>query len=325
MPDFPSAIPEAKLQEAFDHLLRLDDNPADAQARRELQHWLEESPQNRRAWDKARRVWHMGAALAGDAAAAAPLPPDRQTRRPPPDHHRPPGKGPTLLLLAACLVFSLMTALEWEHADLFTRPSQIREAVLEDGSKVVLDGGSGLDVHFSERQRNVVLRRGEALFQVSHNAARPFHVLAGGVVVTVVGTRFDVRIDDQAVTVAVDGGRVRVENRNGVEAVPLQAGQGIRVDRDTGAMTPMIVEPDAVSAWRDGKLVVENATLAQVAEVLNRHYAGRLIILDSDLAARRVTGVFDLRHPASALRAAAAPYGGHVSEWGGILGFLSGV
>ncbi|HVI51864.1 MAG TPA: FecR domain-containing protein [Candidatus Sulfotelmatobacter sp.] len=303
-------IPDTVLQEAFDHLLHLCEQPDDILARRRLQRWLEQSSLHRQAWAKAKRTWDISNAM-GSESRPSVLTWSLPVR-------------PTLMMLAACLVLSLMMVCGLERGDLFSRPNEIREARLEDGSKVVMDGGSGLDVQFDDRQRNVALRRGEVFFDVAHDSDRPFRVRAGDVTVTVVGTQFDVRLDDEAVTVAVAGGRVRVANQSGEEAPPLQAGQAVRVERQSGAITAMSVEANDVAAFRDGKLVVDDATLAQVAQVLNRHYAGRLIILDDAMAEHRVTGVFDLRNPVSALRAAAAPYGGQVSEWAGFLGILKG-
>ena len=115
-------IPDTVLQEAFDHLLHLCEQPDDILARRRLQRWLEQSSLHRQAWAKAKRTWDISNAM-GSESRPSVLTWSLPVR-------------PTLMMLAACLVLSLMMVCGLERGDLFSRPNEIREARLEDGSKV---------------------------------------------------------------------------------------------------------------------------------------------------------------------------------------------
>lgn len=297
-----SAIPQHVQQAAFDHLLHLNDFPDDSDGVRRWQDWLAADPLHPRAWAKARRTWDVAGA-AVPRRAVSPL-------------WRSAG-----VAMAASVLLAVGVLFAGGTGDLRAASGETREAVLEDGSRVVLDAGSALELAFAEGARDVTLRRGEAYFQVARDTERPFRVHAGEVTVTVLGTAFDVRLGAHEVEVAVEHGSVQVDfaNREGVRLSP---GQAVSVTRANGAMTPSVVDRGDVGVWRDGKLVVENASLSQVAEVLERHYRGRLFIADSVLAGKRVTGIFDMRDPAAALRAAAAPHGGRVREWGGMIAVL---
>lgn len=292
------AIPAQVQKVALDHLLHLNQHPDDRAARDHWRRWRDADPVHARAWDKAQRAWI--------AAGALPAPPRRRALL----------RGAIACALAASVVLAL-TGL------LVPAPEAIREIRLEDGSRVVLDSGSRLDVGFAAHAREVTLRQGEAFFQVERDVDRPFRVRAGGITVTVLGTAFDVRMDARTIRVAVAGGKVLVDGGQPQGARHLLPGQGIDVDRKTGNMTSVTVSGDSIAAWQDGKLVVDNMPLAQLADILNRHYRGHLHITDTILAQRRITGVFDLRNPVSALRAAAAAHGGTVREWAGLLGVLS--
>src|SRR3546814_14557130 len=68
---------------------------------------------------------------------------------------------------------------------------------LEDGSIVTLNGNSAVQIRYEDDIRRVVLRRGEASFEVAHNSERPFVVSADGVKVRAVGTEFVVGIEDE--------------------------------------------------------------------------------------------------------------------------------
>ncbi len=82
--------------------------------------------------------------------------------------------------------------------------------VLDDGSVVELKDDAEIAVAFTAGVRRVVLRRGEAHFEVAKDPARPFVVTAGGIEVRAVGTAFAVDYGARAVEVFVTEGRVAV-------------------------------------------------------------------------------------------------------------------
>ncbi|MEV1493851.1 FecR domain-containing protein [Pseudomonas aeruginosa] len=90
---------------------------------------------------------------------------------------------------------------------------------MADGSKLFLDVDTQVQVRYAERTRDVLLKKGEVFFVVSHDPARPFRVGSGDSRVTVLGTQFSVRRNAQALAVAVKQGA------RGVAAVP---GEGCR-------------------------------------------------------------------------------------------------
>jgi transmembrane sensor len=148
-----------------------------------------------------------------------------------------------------------------------TQLGEVRAIQLPDGSTLTLGARSRVVVSFSDSERRVQLERGEAYFDVAKNAARPFHVTAPGTAVRVVGTRFDVRVGDSHVRVAVDEGIVAVNDRSDA----LTRGQRIDVMPD-GAMTAVTqVDGNEVAAWREGRLVYDGATLADVVSDLSRY------------------------------------------------------
>src|SRR5690606_33189612 len=81
---------------------------------------------------------------------------------------------------------------------------------LADGSQVVLDTNSRVEVRLRSDRRSVILISGQAFFDVEGDPARPFIVAAGDTPVTAVGTRFDVRKLGQGAKVTLIEGRVDV-------------------------------------------------------------------------------------------------------------------
>lgn len=165
-----------------------------------------------------------------------------------------------------------------------TQLGEVRAIQLSDGSTLTLGARSRVIVSFSDSERRVQLEQGEAYFDVAKNAARPFHVTAPGTAVRVVGTRFDVRVGDSHVRVAVDEGVVAVNDRSD----SLTRGQRIDVMPD-GAMTAVTrVDGNEVAAWRDGRLVYDGATLADVVADLSR-YRPNVTLSSAEAGKLRVT------------------------------------
>lgn len=183
---------------------------------------------------------------------------------------------------------------------------------LEDGSVVYLNTSSRMKVRFSDESRDIYLPRGQALFEVEHDARRPFRVHTETSVVEAVGTQFDVRVLGHKTIVSVVEGAVRVLTPN-IEAPPegtihvsvparLQAGEGATVDAEGGIKITPKVNVAAVSAWKQQRLIFTGESLQWIADEFNRYNrAPRLTIEGEALRSRRFNGVFNAHSPESLL------------------------
>lgn len=222
---------------------------------------------------------------------------------------RVPGKGWRMLGLGLAVIAAFylapIVALLW-MADHVTSVGELRDVILEDGSVVHLDAGSAIAVNYGTERREVSLLAGRAFFEVIASTVRPFVVRTDEATVAVTGTAFDVRTAGDGLTVAVLSGAVEVAvaTDNG-PARRLTGGDSLTVARHSRKVEQARIPPEDVASWREGRLVVDGASLAEVVEELGRHHPGFIVIRDPELAARRVTGVFDLRRPLDALDAIA--------------------
>jgi transmembrane sensor len=299
---------------AMDRLLRLQAAPDDVSLRADIAAWCKADPAHARAWRRAQDTWNAVAEVPPAHIAEWPVKKPVVGRT---------GRSARLRLalatgaaIAACLLFLLFAGpLPGLHADHSTRTAELRDVVLADGSRLSLGPRTGLDVDLGPDRRRATLLDGEAFFEVAADRDRPFVVDAGGVEVAVVGTAFDMRVSRSTVTVAVRHGLVDVRGE-GREAAPvrLSAGDRVVVDRLTRRLQRDRIEPDEVASWRDGRLFVDGRTVADVVEELGRYSHGWIVFGDSRLAARRVTGLFDLRDIDRALAALVEPFDGRVSQ-----------
>jgi len=304
------------LAEAVDWRMRIDAAPADGALRSALDSWLAISPAHRSAWRDVDRLTRVAGALPADYAdpqgrvLAARRAPRRRTGGP-----RLRRAAFAALALAACLAFVFLPTLQlWLAADHRTATAELRSVTLDDGTIVSLDAASAVAVRYGASRREVVLLSGRAFFEVVPAADRPFVVLVDNATVTVTGTAFDVRSSALATSVAVQSGTVEVALDHGRQAVVLTRGQRLDIDRKSDRVARADIAPGDVASWRNRRLVVDSATVAEVVEELGRYYPGIVLIRDQALGERLVSGVFDLRHPVEALQAAVRTHDGSVTR-----------
>lgn len=186
-----------------------------------------------------------------------------------------------------------------------TGQAEVRTLSLPDGSTVTLGARSSIAVQFERERRSVRLDRGEAWFRVAHDPLRPFVVYAAHGMITAVGTAFVVQRDDDHVVVTVTDGAVQVVpaptdgTSSFLTTILSRVRQGTaRVVRgeqisyeDSGSATPVErADPDAATAWSQGRLEFDHTPLGQVIAEVNR-YSRRSIHLDPAVGEPDFTGL----------------------------------
>lgn len=190
-----------------------------------------------------------------------------------------------------------------------TGAGELRNVKLNDGSELSLASETRLRVDFDSTSREIVLTRGEALFQVSKDRERPFIVHAGRTNARAVGTAFSVQRDAQHVVVTVGEGQVAVSQLAEARlpfrkpttdaAVSLTADQQIAVSSG-GQLEPVrSVDSQRVLAWAQGHLIFENETVDAVVARFNQFARVKLRVEDPRIGARTVSGIFQAHDPAS--------------------------
>ena len=168
--------------------------------------------------------------------------------------------------------------------------------VLPDGSQVILGPGSHLTIAagygLAARELSV---RGEAYFDVKHDASHPFVVHANGATIRDVGTAFCVHADSTGgVRVSVTSGTVelgRASSSPSSTAV-LNAGDVGTVSVTGGVVAERGAGSDDDLAWRHGTLIFRDATMAEVREDLRRWYGIELVVRDPAVLRRHMTATF---------------------------------
>jgi transmembrane sensor len=300
--------------EAADWAARVDARGLDAERDPQLQSWLAGDPRRAGAFLRAQAAISFldrGRALAGTEPAAEPA-------------GRPSRRGLIAGLGGAGAAAALVGGAAFWAARpqrLDTRLGEIRRVPLADGSLVAINTRTALDVTMKTRSRQIVLRQGEAWFQVAKDAERPFVVAAGRARVRAVGTAFSVRRGDGGVDVMVTEGVVEtwVEGQDGPRQ-RLAAGSRVLL---ASTASPVVAEASSEIerslAWRNGEIALDGESLGEAARLFNRYNSRQIVIDDPQLARERFIGLFQTNEPESFAAAVAATLDAKVSDDGGTI------
>lgn len=187
--------------------------------------------------------------------------------------------------------------------DLATPVGARAEHRMSDQSVITLAADTGVSVRYSHAARDVALNKGDAMFEVAKDKARPFRVQAGDTQVTAVGTTFEVERVSDAVQVRVFDGVVKV-NRDGAER-RVGRGEWLMLVADRAPVQGRL-GADSYQAWRSDWLDADALPLKYVIARLNRYTAQSVALHDPALGDLKVSGRFKLDRPAESLAMIAA-------------------
>jgi transmembrane sensor len=269
---------------------RVRSGEMDESARAAFETWRAADDRHEREYRALERVWDAAAQVPVErllALADAP----RRAR-----YGRHAGIAATCLLVLGlgAAFYQWLQAQPVYLATLHTALGEHKQLKLPDGSLVEANMRTGLRITYYRDRRAVALAAGEASFSVEPDAQRPFIVDAGKGRVRVTGTRFNVRRDGDTVAVAVLSGKVEVSGtlEGSDRPVSVAAGQQVRIDASGGVEQASRVDVAAVGAWRQGRIVFDDAPLSEVVREVSRYRAAPVRLAEPALASLRLSGTF---------------------------------
>jgi transmembrane sensor len=296
---------------AADWFVRLQSTDVSLEETLAWQAWIHESPLNAEAFARIEEISHALCAIPIPAGVpAALLERDRYDASVPIGEWKPRrvprwrwaalGVAASFGLIALVAVWKTPAATNAFE----TSVGENRSVTLADGSIVALGGDTRIEVALSQNVRAIELTRGEALFKVAKDSARPFKVRAGDATIVAVGTEFNVERDSDRAVVSVTEGRVVVNPFTGLlpvsllqEFKPKLRSVHVSAGQQTTAGSAGIEEPtkmeDPATGWQIGHLAFRLQPLRYVLEEVNR-YADKPIVLETEsMGALVITGTVE--------------------------------
>ncbi len=202
------------------------------------------------------------------------------------------------MIIGASAFYFINTTQTFDEIEMIADvPKENRVLYLPDGSKVILSGDSKLDypATFDGLENREVTLTGEAYFDISHNASKPFIVHSGKIETVVLGTAFNIKAiqgqDD--ITVTVRRGKVKVVDieENEVLGIITPNQQIVFNVRKVKSITNS-VDAERYLTWMNADLFCDNLTLASVVELLEDKYQVKIEMEEKSIQSRRFTTTF---------------------------------
>jgi len=167
--------------------------------------------------------------------------------------------------------------------------------VLSDGTRVWLNSNSLIEVvKLSESERRIRLS-GEAYLDVAKDASRPFVVETDNMVVTVLGTEFNVNTYGKLQSVVLVNGKVQVTDRHKGTNYELTPGNRFEMNVETGDKIVRNVETENFISWINGYLKFESVPLKQVILQLQDYYGVVTTVTNEVDDSLLISGKLELR------------------------------
>lgn len=318
MSDTP-AIPSSRAadikMQAASWLARVQSGDWNEADRPELDAWFAQSRAHKAAYWRLEAAWEEAKRL---RVLRTPL-----SRREIVSAKRPYTSVKIAAAAAFAAIVGAVTFLQWHAPEMHTYATGIggRQILnLSDGSKIELNTNTTLRIAGEGGQRQVWLDRGEAFFQIHHDAAHPFTVSAGEHRVTDLGTKFSVRQEGDRLRVTLVEGKARLDSTDiwsRHQSVELSPGD---VAVATANSLSLVRKSDKALneelGWRRGVLMFDRTSLADAVAEINRYNTQRLVIEDPSVAKLTVDGTFPVHAVPEFIEVAQAVFGLRVKRQG---------
>lgn len=267
---------------------RLADEHATSRDRQLWQAWHDASAEHREAWRQLESINQQFQEISPDIGLATLGLPSPSRRR-------------AIKHLAGIVAIGILGAYGWRAqpwqellADYDTAIGERRELVLEDGTRLVLNTDTTINIEYSAGHRLVQLLQGELLIETGHAdpQKRPFSVHTRYGRITALGTRYMVRDTQEFSRVSVFEGAVAIRPTDNAQVrITLHPGQ--RVDFNDETLSQVAVARTTDSAWSKGMLVAYEMLLGDFIKELARYRRGRMQC-DPAVQSLQISGAFPL-------------------------------
>lgn len=183
--------------------------------------------------------------------------------------------GIGLLAAGSAAAYTGNLVYPWERftSDASTGTAERRHYVLSDGTTLLLDARSALNLTYTPYLRQLTLQSGAVTIDSTHDRARPFLTRTTEGLIRSHGARYMVRQYPHRTLVVAHDQPVEIETRGGVRKT-LSPGMGIRFD--ASRIGDPTEDMAAGAAWEHGRIDARGVTLSEVVQALRPYYSGAL-------------------------------------------------
>lgn len=255
--------------------------------RRACETWRMADPEHERAWQRTQQLGQQFSTLAPSASMAALNRPASSERRQVVKHLS------VLLMLGTTGLVSYKTS-SWQTCDYRTNTGERRTLILADGSSLIMNTATAINIRFTTDARRIHLLHGEIFIATAkeNGPFRPLSVETTEGLLTALGTRFSVRQLDHISRLSVEESAVEIQPKKDVETQRIiRAGQIATFSKDQ--VLEISALDDTNLAWRNGVLIADRMRLDDFVFELGRYRRG-ILRCDPKIANMEISGSFPL-------------------------------
>ncbi|MCT4589488.1 MAG: FecR family protein [Carboxylicivirga sp.] len=179
-----------------------------------------------------------------------------------------------------------------EFSSIITQSQSTNQIFLADGSTILLNANSKIELVSQNKNEIVLNLEGEALFDVIHNEERRFIVKAGGLEIIDKGTKFNIKANviSGLVKASLIEGKINIIAGN--DTYSLKPGEEFMYQNNKHKLRLFNPDESQFGIW-GGKFVFRNAKLADIAEELEQWYGVSIEFANGDLKSKSFSGTLD--------------------------------
>jgi transmembrane sensor len=288
----PAAKLSASQQQALDWLARLRDNECSETEKQAFSNWLTLTPENEAAYKQVQQFWEQ----TGDLQEM--LGKRIKTARTYVKSSQAGKRRRSSIIILAVISIGLASSrpelvLKLASKQYQTEKGRQIHINLSDGSSIDINTDSEIRVADFLGWRKAWLERGEAWFNIRHNAAQTFEVFAGQGWIRDIGTQFMIMTDQNSTLVAVAEGEVAISTAK-LANQKLGANQQTSFDSAGQISNTNDSDVNALSAWRQGLLIFKSQSLPEILKQLARYHQVEFDVTDSKLQSITYSGRFSI-------------------------------
>lgn len=200
-----------------------------------------------------------------------------------------------LLFLVGLKTFNInpFHKVNWE---MIATTNGMRDTVyLADGSRVILNGGSSLEIpdNFGKKNREIRFC-GEAYFEIAKNPEKPFIVHSEGMDVKVLGTTFNVKAypTDSVFEAILAEGHIRLTNQRTDKEINMLPNDKVIFNKQDESFLKTQVNALNEIGWMEQRYQFEAESFFEISKILERGFGVTFIIENKDMLSKRISAEF---------------------------------
>lgn len=288
---------EAITAQAVDWCVRLHDQAPTAADLAAFEAWRRSDPRHADEYDEVVQLWDLSRQLppCSPSPRALGAPPARRVRA---TGWKGAARRVAAVAAGAAAIAVAGWSLGWLPSDYraYSAQGAASTVSLPEGTLVELNLNTTVTFRQYRFGRELHMTRGEAFFNVSHDADKPLTVHTPAGAITVTGTRFNVWADEDRTVVTLVEGAVLVSTADNIQTVQLRPGMQALMQQQSRITVDSKAQVEDLLMWRQGKLVLHDLPLDEVARLLNNYLPPpqRIVEVAPQVRDLRLGGSYDV-------------------------------